>query len=73
MIMELDHSRQREGDDTVRCDESSTSFLARHRIVAMLRLNRRNNLENNGMKPVAAAIVQAGRIEQFQPESGYQS
>jgi len=73
MIMELDHSRQREGDDTVRCDESSASFPVRLRIVATLQLNKQNSLENNGTTQVTAAIMQAGRIERFQSESGYQS
>ena len=73
MIMELDHSRQREGDGTVRYGELSTSFLARHRVVVMLQLNKLNSSENNDMKRVAAATMQADRIEQTQSEFGYQS
>ena len=70
MIMEQDHSRQREGDGTVQYDGWLTNFLVERRIAAMLRSNKLNNSESNDTKQVAAVKLPVGRIEQFQSEFG---
>ena len=63
MIMEPDHSHQRERGDIVQSAESSATFRELHHGAQALRWHRLNTLDNSGRTQAEAATVLFDRNE----------
>ncbi len=66
MIMERDHSHQREKGDTVQSGEWSATYHELRHSAQVPRWHRLNTLDNSGRMQVAEATAPLGRNERTQ-------